>query len=93
MVRLALALPVFNYFENYAPDDSCVIKLAFLVTLDVKDFRNLMLWNTLVVYSQNYSGSTGPVSVEADSEISFSQMELVERRLVYVHRQRDTSPN
>ena len=29
----------FNYFENYAPDGSCVIKLAFLVTLDVKDFR------------------------------------------------------
>ena len=28
----------FNYFENYAPDGSCVIKLAFLVTLDVKDF-------------------------------------------------------
>ena len=29
-----------------------------------------MLWNTLVVYGQNYSGSTGPVSVEADGEIS-----------------------
>ena len=24
----------FNSLENYAPDDSCVIKLAFLVTLD-----------------------------------------------------------
>ena len=29
-----------------------------------------MLWDTLVVYGQNYSGSTGPVAVEADGEIS-----------------------
>ena len=29
-----------------------------------------MLWDTLVVYGQNYSGSTGPVGVEPDGEIS-----------------------
>ena len=30
-----------------------------------------MLRYTLVVYGQNYSGSTGPVGVEADGEISY----------------------
>ena len=59
-----------NYPENYAPDGSCVIKLASLFTLDVKDFRTEVLWETMVVNSQNYSGSTDPVGVEADGEIS-----------------------
>ena len=27
-----------KYSENYAPDGSCVIKLAYLLTLDMKDF-------------------------------------------------------
>ena len=59
-----------NYPENYAPDGSCVIKLASLLTLDVKDFRTEVLWDTMVVNCQNCSGSTGPVGVEADGEIS-----------------------
>ena len=59
-----------TYTKNHAPDDSCVIKLAFLVTWDVKVFRTQVLWYTLVVYGQNYSGSTGPVGVVADGEIT-----------------------
>ena len=35
-----------------------------------KDFRTEVLWDTRVVNWQNYSGSTGPVGVEADGEIS-----------------------
>ena len=46
-----------------------LFNLAFLVTLDVKDL-GLDVVERVGCYSQNYSGSTGPVSVEADSEIS-----------------------
>ena len=38
--------------------------------MDVKYFRTEVLWDTLVVYGQNYSGSTGPVGFEADGEFS-----------------------
>ena len=58
-----------NYTENYAPEGSCVIKLASL-TLDVKDFETEVLWDTVVVNCRIYSGSTGPVGVEADGEVS-----------------------
>ena len=52
------------YTENYAPEGSRVIKLASL-TLDVKDFKTEVFWDTMVVNCQNYSRSTGPVGVEA----------------------------
>ena len=41
-----------------------------LSTLDVKDFRTEVLWDTMVVNCQNLCGSTRPVGVEADGEIS-----------------------
>ena len=82
-----------NYSENYAPNGCCVIKLAYRLTLDVKDFRTEVLWDTMVVNGQNYSGSTGPVGAETDDEISGFSMELVEKRLVYVRRHDDASPN
>ena len=66
--------------RNYAPEGSCVIKLASL-TLDVKDFETEVLWDTVVVNCRIYSGSTGPVGVEADGEISCFQMKLVEKGL------------
>ena len=69
-----------NYKENYAPDGSCVIKLASL-TLDVKDFETEVLWDTMVVNCQYYSGSTGPVGVEADVGSLVFQMELAEKRV------------
>ena len=58
-----------NYMENYAPEGGCDIKLASL-SLDVKDLETEVLWDTMVVNFQNYSGSTGPVVVEADGGIS-----------------------
>ena len=38
-----------NYSENYAPDGSCVIKLASLLTLDETDFRTEVLWDTQLI--------------------------------------------
>ena len=38
-----------KYSENHAPDGSCVIKLASLLTLDEKDFRTEVLWDTVVM--------------------------------------------
>ena len=38
-----------NYSENYTPDGSCVINLASLLTLDEKDFRTEVLWDTAVM--------------------------------------------
>ena len=69
-----------NCAENYALDDSCVIKLASL-TLDVKDFESEVLWDSMVVNCQNCNGSTGPVGVEVDGEISCFQMELAEKKV------------
>ena len=55
-----------NYPESYDPNGSCVIAVASPTTLQVKDFATEVFWDTLVV---NYSGSSGPVGVEADGEI------------------------
>ena len=52
-----------HYSENYAPDSSCVIKLAYLLMLDVKKLRTEVMWDTMVVNGQNYSGSTRPVNL------------------------------
>ena len=46
-----------NYPENYAPDGSCVNKLVSLLTLDVKDIKTEVLWDMMVMNSQNYSSS------------------------------------
>ena len=35
-----------------------------------QDFETEVFWDTMVVNCQNYSGSTGPVGVEADGEFS-----------------------
>ena len=58
-----------NSTENYAPEGSCVIKLASL-KLDVKGFETEVLWDTVVVNCRICSESTGLVGVEADGEIS-----------------------
>ena len=60
-----------NYTENYAPEGSCVIKLASL-TLDVKDFETEVLWETMVVNSQNYSGSPGPSGISRATQVCWS---------------------
>ena len=70
VVQLTLASPVPNYPVNYASDGSCVIKLVSLFAFDVKNFRTEVLWDMMVLNSQNYSESTGPVGAEADGEIS-----------------------
>ena len=64
-----------NYPENYAPDGCCVINL------DVKDFKYEVFWDTMVVNCQKYSGSTGPVGVEADGRSLVFQMKLAEKRV------------
>jgi len=61
-----------NYPESYDPNGSCVIAVASPITLQVKDFATEVFWDTLVVNGNNYSGSSGPVGVEADGEISWS---------------------
>ena len=81
-VRRFVERVVQHYPENYAPDGSCVIKLASLLTLDVKDFRTEVLWDTMVMNCQNYSGSTGLVGVEGKMVRSLVfQMELAEIRV------------
>ena len=81
-----------NFTENYAPEGSCVIKLASL-TLDVEDFNTEMLWDTMVVNGQNYSGLTFLVDVEADGEISCSSDGAGREELVFVRRHDDASSN
>jgi len=61
-----------NYPENYDASDSCVIELASPSSLEVKDFTTEVFWDTLVVNGKNYSGSSGPVGVEADGQIYWS---------------------
>ena len=38
--------------------------------MGVKDFESEVLWDMMLVNSQNYSGSSGPVDVEADGGTS-----------------------
>ena len=49
-----------------------MIAVTSPITLQVKDFATEVFWDTLVVNGNNYSGSSGPVGVEADGEISWS---------------------
>jgi len=60
-----------NYPENYGPDGSCAIEMASPSTLQVNDFNTEAVWDTLVVNGKNYSGSSGPVGVMADGQISW----------------------
>lgn len=61
-----------NYPDNYGPDGSCAIDMASPSLLQVNDFSTEAVWDTLVVNGNNYSGSTGPVGVTADGQISWS---------------------
>ena len=52
-----------------------------------------MLWDTSVVYGQNYSESTRLVGFRQTVRSLVFQMELVGKGLVYVRRHDDASPN
>ena len=76
-VCLCFCITSPNYPENYAPDGSYVIKLVSLLTLDVKDFRTEVMWDTMVVNGQNYSESNRPVGFRKTVRSLVFQMELV----------------
>ena len=61
-----------NYPQNYDANGSCIIDMASNLILQVKDFSTEVVWDALVVNGQNYSGSNGPVGVEATGEIFWS---------------------
>ena len=65
-------------FEEICPakmqDFVCFISGAYTsakLVVGVKDFESEVLWDMMLVNGQNYSGSTGPVDVDAvDGRIS-----------------------
>ena len=71
-----------NYMENYAPEGSCVIKIASL-TLDVMDFETEVLWDTMETARTTVDRLVLWVLRQSVGSLVF-QMELAEKWFVYL---------